>query len=182
MSSWTYRLARYRDDRGYAAGLPRAMTEPMKRPVPIAPPRPIMVIWQRVRALCSPASRATIASSSVTKAPTPPEPPPHERRFAPPDKSPILSGHPDWAALRALFPTLRHKAYLASGSYGPLAKPVEAALRLYLDDRLEKGVDWGGWGERQEAVREGVAGLLNADADEIAVTTSASAGINVSLR
>jgi hypothetical protein len=57
-----------------------------------------------------------------------------------PDKSPILSGHPDWAALRVLFPTLRHKAYLASSSYGLLAKPVEAALRLYLDDWLEKGV------------------------------------------
>ena len=61
---------------------------------------------------------------------------------SPPDKSPILSGHPDWTALRALFPTLRHKAYLAIGSYGLLAKPVEAALRLYLDDRAEKGVDW----------------------------------------
>ena len=97
---------------------------------------------------------------------------------SPPDKSPILSGHPDWTALRALFPTLRHKAYLAIGSYGLLAKPVEAALRLYLNDRLEKGVDWGGLGQRQEAVREAVAGLLNADADEIAVTTSASAGIN----
>ena len=89
-----------------------------------------------------------------------------------------MSSHPDWAALRALFPTLQHKAYLASGSYGLLAKPVEVALRLYLHDRLEKGVDWNGWGERQEAVREAVAGLLNADADEIAVTTSASAGIN----
>ena len=50
-----------------------------------------------------------------------------------------MSSHPDWAALRALFPTLQHKAYLASGSYGLLAKPVEAALRLYLHDRLEKG-------------------------------------------
>jgi hypothetical protein len=40
---------------------------------------------------------------------------------SPPNKSPILSRHPDWAALRALFPTLRHKAYLAGGSYGLLA-------------------------------------------------------------
>ncbi|HEY3949167.1 aminotransferase class V-fold PLP-dependent enzyme [Phenylobacterium sp.] len=89
-----------------------------------------------------------------------------------------MSGEIDWAAFRALFPTLQHKAYLASGSYGLLATPVEAAMRRYLDDRLEKGVDWGGWGERQEAVRAAVAGLLNADPDEIAVTTSASAGIN----
>ena len=84
----------------------------------------------------------------------------------------------DWAAFRALFPTLKAKTYLASGSYGLLARPVEAAFRRYLDDRLEKGVDWGGWGERQEAVRGAVASLLNAQADEIAVTTSASDGIN----
>jgi len=89
-----------------------------------------------------------------------------------------LTAQPDWTAFRALFPTLKHKTYLASGSYGLLAAPVEAAFRRYLDDRLAKGVDWGGWGERQEAVRGAVAGLLNAQADEIAVTTSASAGIN----
>jgi hypothetical protein len=40
ISSWNYRLVRYRDGRGYAAGLPWAMTEPMKRPVPIACPGP----------------------------------------------------------------------------------------------------------------------------------------------
>ncbi|MFI4966888.1 MAG: aminotransferase class V-fold PLP-dependent enzyme [Caulobacterales bacterium] len=84
----------------------------------------------------------------------------------------------DWAAFRALFPTLGHKAYLASGSYGLLARPVEAAFRQYLDDRIERGADWGGWAARTEAVRDGMAGLLNAGPDEIAVTTSASDGIN----
>lgn len=84
----------------------------------------------------------------------------------------------DWSAFRALFPTLEHKAYLASGSYGLLAHPVEAAFRRYLDDRLKHGVDWGGWGARTEAVRDGMAYLLNASPDEIAVTTSASDGIN----
>jgi selenocysteine lyase/cysteine desulfurase len=84
----------------------------------------------------------------------------------------------DWVAFRALFPTLQDKTYLASGSYGLLARPVEEAVRQYLDDRLAKGVDWGGWGAHTEAVREGMAALLNAGADEIAVTTSASAGIN----
>jgi selenocysteine lyase/cysteine desulfurase len=84
----------------------------------------------------------------------------------------------DWQAFRADFPTLASKTYLASGSYGLLSRQVEAAFRRYLDDRIEKGVDWGGWGARAEAVREGMAALLNAGADEIAVTTSASAGIN----
>lgn len=79
---------------------------------------------------------------------------------------------------RAEFPTLRDKAYLNSGSYGLLSHRVEAAFRRYLDDRLERGADWGQWVENADAVRDGVAALLNAHPDEIAVTTSASAGIN----
>jgi selenocysteine lyase/cysteine desulfurase len=84
----------------------------------------------------------------------------------------------DFEAFRAQFPTLREKTYLASGSYGLLSRQVEAAFRQYLDDRIEKGADWAGWGARADAVRDGMAALLNAGADEIAVTTSASAGIN----
>jgi selenocysteine lyase/cysteine desulfurase len=152
-----------------------AMPEPMKSPAPIAPPRPIMVIWARVRPLLKPASRSMIASSSSNDSPWNPA---HERRFRPTHKTAALKAGADWAAFRALFPTLEHKAYLASGSYGLLGLPVEAAFRRYLADRLERGVDWEGWTERHEAVRAGVAGLLNASPDEIAVTTSASAGIN----
>lgn len=85
---------------------------------------------------------------------------------------------PDFQAFRAQFPTLRHKTYLNSGSYGLLSHRVEAAFRAYLDDRLERGSDWGEWVGRAEAVRQGMAALLNAGADEIAVTGSASAGIN----
>lgn len=84
----------------------------------------------------------------------------------------------DWEAFRADFPTLRDKAYLASGSYGLLSRRVEAAFRQYMDDRIEKGADWGRWVGKADAVRDGMASLLNAGADEIAVTTSASAGVN----
>ena len=84
----------------------------------------------------------------------------------------------DWEAFRADFPTLRAKAYLASGSYGLLSRQVEAAFRQYMDDRIDKGADWGGWVGKADAVRDGMAALLNASADEIAVTTSASAGVN----
>jgi selenocysteine lyase/cysteine desulfurase len=84
----------------------------------------------------------------------------------------------DFEAFRAEFPTLRHKTYLNSGSYGLLSHKVAASFRRYPDDRLELGVDWGQWIGRAEAVREGMAGLLNATPQEIAVTTSASAGIN----
>ncbi|MGZ6015395.1 MAG: aminotransferase class V-fold PLP-dependent enzyme [Phenylobacterium sp.] len=89
-----------------------------------------------------------------------------------------MTAQPDWIAFRALFPTLRDKAYLASGSYGLLARPVEAAVRQYLDDRISRPADWGGWVGHTNAVRTGMAALLNAAADEIAITTSASAGIN----
>ena len=84
----------------------------------------------------------------------------------------------DIARLRARFPTLASKAYLNSGSYGLLSTDVEAAFRRYLDDRLELGADWGAWVGRSEGVRDGMAALLHASPDEIAVTASASAGIN----
>jgi len=84
----------------------------------------------------------------------------------------------DIQSLRARFPTLSRLAYLNSGSYGLLSDAVEAAVRRYLDDRIARGDDWGGWMQRVEGVRGGMAGLLNAAPDEVAVTASASAGIN----
>ena len=84
----------------------------------------------------------------------------------------------DWARLRAQFPVLEKKTYLNSCAYGALASDVTKALRRYVDDRLEKGTDWNYWVERNESVRAAVAQLLGARPDEIAVTTSASAGIN----
>jgi selenocysteine lyase/cysteine desulfurase len=80
--------------------------------------------------------------------------------------------------LRALFPILARKTYLNSGSYAPLALSVRAAFDRYLDDRLERGADWPGWVMRGERLRAQVAALLNAEHDEIAITASASAGIN----
>lgn len=84
----------------------------------------------------------------------------------------------DVKRLRARFPTLRHKAYINSGSYGLLAIEVQEAFECYLADRLECGADWGKWVQLQEEVRQRVARLLGASTDEIAVTASASAGLN----
>ncbi|HQW08906.1 MAG TPA: aminotransferase class V-fold PLP-dependent enzyme [Steroidobacteraceae bacterium] len=80
--------------------------------------------------------------------------------------------------LRAEFPTLQHKAYINSGSYGLLAIEVQQAFERYLADRLECGADWGKWVQLYEDVRQRVALLLGASTDEIAVTASASAGLN----
>jgi selenocysteine lyase/cysteine desulfurase len=84
----------------------------------------------------------------------------------------------DVERLRKRFPTLQHKVYLNSGSYGLLSVDVKAAFERYLSNRLERGSDWGEWVERSDAVRTRVARLLNTADDEIAVTASASAGIN----
>ena len=83
-----------------------------------------------------------------------------------------------WARARARFPVLERKTYLNSCSYGAMAVDVMDAFQHYIDDRMTKGCDWNYWVERNEAVRSSVAQLLGADPDEVAVTTSASAGIN----
>lgn len=84
----------------------------------------------------------------------------------------------DVERLRERFPTLARKTYLNSGSYGLLSVDVRRAFEDYLDIREERGSDWPGWMAQQEALRTRVAKLLNAGEDEIAITASASAGIN----
>jgi selenocysteine lyase/cysteine desulfurase len=85
---------------------------------------------------------------------------------------------PDFAALRREFPLLQHMTYLNSGSYCALANSVRAAFESYLQDRLEVGANWDVWVTKNEAVRSLMAQLLHATPDEIAVTASASAGLN----
>ena len=85
---------------------------------------------------------------------------------------------PDFAALRRRFPVLAHKVYLNSGSYCALAESVREAINAYLDDRLLLGANWDVWVTKNEAVRAAMAAVLRAVPDEIAVTASASAGLN----
>ena len=80
--------------------------------------------------------------------------------------------------LRKQFPTLTHKTYLNSGSYGLLAFSVRQAFETYLDCRVAHGAAWGEWVDRTDDLRSRVARLLNSQADDIAITASASAGIN----
>ena len=85
---------------------------------------------------------------------------------------------PDWEALRLRFPVFEHKTYINSCSYGALSVDVKLAIEQYLDDRLAQGCNWDYWVDRNEALRDAMAGLINADRSEVAVTTSASAGLN----
>jgi selenocysteine lyase/cysteine desulfurase len=84
----------------------------------------------------------------------------------------------DFGALRRRFPVLERKTYLNSGSYCALADSVRDAFNAYLDDRLAVGANWDVWVTKNEAVRAAMAQLLRVTPDEIAVTASASAGIN----
>jgi selenocysteine lyase/cysteine desulfurase len=83
-----------------------------------------------------------------------------------------------WSEWRRHFPVLERKTYLNSGSYGALSREVDDALQRYLHDRHTLGADWEMWVAKAEALRSSIARLLNAAADEVAVTASASAGIN----
>lgn len=85
---------------------------------------------------------------------------------------------PDWPAVRERFPVLGRKTYLNSCAYGALATDVSAALQKYIEDRLEKGTDWDYWVARNDATRAAVAAFIGAQPAEVAVTASASAGIN----
>ena len=84
----------------------------------------------------------------------------------------------DFTALRRRFPVLQRKTYLNSGSYCALADSVRDAINAYLDDRLQVGANWDVWVTKNEAVRCATAAVLRAAPDEIAVTASASAGLN----
>jgi selenocysteine lyase/cysteine desulfurase len=85
---------------------------------------------------------------------------------------------PNLDALRGRFASLPSLVYLSSGSYGLLADTVHAAFESYLASRVRIGADWEGWVGGLETVRARMATLLGVDGDEIAITGSASAGLN----
>ena len=81
------------------------------------------------------------------------------------------------ARCRHRFPIFEQRTYINSCSQGALSDAVRDAYRQYLEDWDEYGAPWEYWMERQEAARSSFAGLINAAPDEIAVTTSLSAGV-----
>jgi selenocysteine lyase/cysteine desulfurase len=79
---------------------------------------------------------------------------------------------------RSRFPIFERLVYVNSCSQGALSDDVRAAYEAYLRDWDEQGAPWEYWVERTEAARATFARLVGADADEIAVTTSLSAGVS----
>lgn len=84
----------------------------------------------------------------------------------------------DVDAVRERFPILRKQIYINSCSQGALSVDVRTAYEQYLCDWDEQGAPWEYWVERAETVRKSIANLIHVAADEIAVTTSVSAGVS----
>jgi selenocysteine lyase/cysteine desulfurase len=80
--------------------------------------------------------------------------------------------------VRHRFPILERLVYVNSCSQGALSDSVRESYEEYLRDWDEQGAPWEYWVERAEAARAAFAGLVGADADEVAVTTSLSAGVS----
>src|SRR5215218_6568457 len=91
-------------------------------------------------------------------------------------EKPIAAGPlPD--RIRHRFPIFERLCYINSCSQGALSDAVRQSYQDYLRDWDEQGAPWDYWVERTEAARAAFAGLINAEPDEVAVTTSLSAGV-----
>jgi len=68
--------------------------------------------------------------------------------------------------------------YINSCSQGALSDSVRAAYDEYLASWDDRGAPWDYWVERTETARAVFARLVGAEADDVAVTTSLSAGVS----
>jgi selenocysteine lyase/cysteine desulfurase len=79
---------------------------------------------------------------------------------------------------RERFPIFERLVYVNSCSQGALSDAVRAAYDEYLVGWDERGAPWDYWVERSETARATFARLVNAAPDDVAVTTSLSAGVS----
>ncbi len=79
---------------------------------------------------------------------------------------------------RRHFPIFRDRVYVNSCSQGALSDAVEQAFHRFLDSWNLEGSPWESWVEEVERLRSSFARFIGAEADEVAVLPSASAGIN----
>jgi selenocysteine lyase/cysteine desulfurase len=86
----------------------------------------------------------------------------------------------DWPDIRKQFPVTERVAYLNTAAAGPLARSVMEAGSEYYQQMMEEGDHrWDEWLEKREAVRLKVAQFINAESDEIGLTTNTSSGMNL---
>ena len=86
----------------------------------------------------------------------------------------------DWRAARADFPVTGSVAYLNSAASGPVPRAVAEAASGFYAEMLAGGDQlWEEWLRRREQARRAVAALINAEPDEVALTTNTSSGMNL---
>src|SRR5499427_11048961 len=86
----------------------------------------------------------------------------------------------DWSDIRKRFPVTQRFAYLNSAAAGPVSVASQTAAAGYYEKMMRDGdVYWNRWLADREAVRHKIAAFINAEPEEIALTTNTSQGINV---
>ncbi|HKO98033.1 MAG TPA: aminotransferase class V-fold PLP-dependent enzyme [Pyrinomonadaceae bacterium] len=86
----------------------------------------------------------------------------------------------NWDDIREQFPVTENYTYLNTAAAGPLSRATRAAAASYYDLMTAEGdAHWDEWLAQREEVRSKVAGLINAEPDEIALTTNTSSGMSV---
>jgi len=80
--------------------------------------------------------------------------------------------------IRSRFSIFQRKIYLNTCSQGALSDAVQTGLEDYIASWHKEGSPWETWMDRYEAARTTFARFINASPDEVAIVTSASAGIN----
>lgn len=82
-------------------------------------------------------------------------------------------------AIRSLFPGTGRGPYLDVANRGLISTPVRDAARHYVDDRLYGGADKAVLWANVDSARRRYAGLIHAEADEIAIVKNVSEGLNL---
>lgn len=86
----------------------------------------------------------------------------------------------DWTEIRKQFPITDKVAYLNTAAAGPLARStMEAATAYYRQMTEDADQHWDEWLAKREDVRKKIAKFINAEPDEIGLTTNTSSGMNV---
>ncbi len=86
----------------------------------------------------------------------------------------------NWDEIRKQFPVTQHSTYLNTAAAGPLAVSThEAATQYYKLMMADGDIHWDYWLDQREEVRKKVAAFINAEPDEVGLTTNTSSGMNV---
>src|SRR5437773_9171361 len=80
--------------------------------------------------------------------------------------------------LRSRFPILQEKTYLYNCSQGALSDAVESGMNDYMQSWRTSSAPWDEWVGVYESLRAAFARFINAEPEEVAIVTSASAAIN----